>query len=192
MGRPRLLRGSIDRVPDQEGLGIGWLTRRLADLCMCAQRSSLAGWLAVKGVNWCSGLATGWAVFSANGWSSIRGVDGGRERTGQELAAENYEVMYRGTTRATVLWAAGCRLRSERKWEGGRDGASGVLALVIQISHPRLDWTWIERMGRSVLYRHWDPCTDAASSGTEQMFLLGLTVDISLTCSLFQLYVHIF
>lgn len=38
----------LTKVPDQEGVRTGSVTIRLADLCMCAQRGSLAGWLAVK------------------------------------------------------------------------------------------------------------------------------------------------
>ena len=134
-----MLRGSIDRVPDQEGLGIGWLARRLPDLCMCAQRDSLAGWLAVKGVNWGSGLATGGPCSPRMGGARYAAWMAAESGVDRSWAQRITRLCTDGRPRAAVLWAAGCQLRAEREWEGVRsDGAFGVLALVFQISHPRL------------------------------------------------------
>lgn len=82
---------------------------------------------------------------------------------------------------------AGRRLRSERKWEGGSDGALGLLALVIQI-HPRLDRISSKRWG----------CFGASRTlhipglvRYEHEFMLRLTADSSLTCLLILTCVEI-
>lgn len=94
-----------------------------------------------------------------------------------------------GRPRVTVWWAAECRLKLERRREGGCDGAYGVLALVIQISHPRLD-----RMDGpvSVLPGPCCPCI-LAPPGTEHEFMPGLMADSWSTVGdhFFEMFAHI-
>ena len=60
----------------------------------------LSGWVACcQGVNWRLWTKDWWAVFSANEWSVMRGVDGKPKAEWTTGAgAENYGLCTRGTT----------------------------------------------------------------------------------------------
>ena len=90
-----------------------------------------------------------------------------RKRSGQQLAAENHEIMYRRTTEGCGAVGGRMPIESERKWERGSDGALARLSKFLSEAGFKGRGCFGASRTLHIL----------ASPGTERRFMLGLTAN---------------